>query len=193
MIAMANLNNQWTDNYLFQTSTKRLFDEIFENASGFLEEYKKSAFAGAISDDNVTKLYYLLYARHGNDPIVNLDENQFKYRVWSTIFMYGPTWQRKLALQTSLQNLTDDELMAASVSISNHAVNPSTLPTTLTDEILDYIDEQNVGKNKRGKIDAYGMLQELLREDVTIRFLARFDNLFSPMLEQPMWYWQKEE
>lgn len=193
MIAMVNLNNQWTDNYLFQTSTKRLFDEIFENASGFLEEYKKSAFADAISDDNVTKLYYLLYARHGNDPIVNLDENQFKYRVWSTIFMYGPTWQRKLALQTSLQSLTDDELMAASISISNHAVNPSTSPTTLTDEIFNYIDEQNVGKNKRGKIDAYGMLQELLREDVTIKFLAKFDNLFSPMLEQPMWYWQKEE
>ena len=76
---MSNLNNAWNDDYLFQTSTKRLFDEIFENASGFLTEFKASAFAGAITDDNVTKLYYLLYARHGNDPIVNNDENQWKW------------------------------------------------------------------------------------------------------------------
>ena len=26
---MSNLNNAWNDDYLFQTSTKRLFDEIF--------------------------------------------------------------------------------------------------------------------------------------------------------------------
>ena len=190
---MSNLNNAWNDNYLFQTSTKRLFDEIFENASGFLTEFKASAFAGALTDENVTKLYYLLYARHGNDPIVNNDENQWKYRVWSTIYMYGPTWQRKLELQEALQGLSEEDLRAASVSINNHALNPSTSPSTLEGGILDYINEQTVGKGVRGTAEAYALLQQLLRSDVTIDFLNRFDPLFMPMLEQPMWYWQKEE
>jgi hypothetical protein len=53
-----------------------------------------SPFASSISTsnpDNVSLVYYLLYARYGNNPIANRDENQFKFKIFSVIFQYGPT------------------------------------------------------------------------------------------------------
>ena len=69
----------------------KLFTDIWDEASEFITDYTTVGIPATISQANATTLYYLLYARYGNTPIANYDENQFKYKVFSIIFQYGPT------------------------------------------------------------------------------------------------------
>lgn len=57
-------------------NTTKLFTDIWEDADSFLEDYKDSGIPTSISDASATTLFYLLYARHGNSAIGNLDETQ---------------------------------------------------------------------------------------------------------------------
>ena len=69
----------------------KLFTEIWDNAAGFVYDYNHVGIPATISDANANVLFYLLYARYGNNPIANYDEEQFKYKIFSVIFQYGPT------------------------------------------------------------------------------------------------------
>lgn len=179
-------------------STKT-FADVWPALDGFMGDYKGSPFGSlgpmTLSDDNAKTLYYLLYARYGNSPIANLDENQFKFKVWSTIFQYGPVWQKKLALQSSLLELTDDELRAGSIMIYNHAFNPGTEPGTATTDELNYVNDQNTSRSKRSKLDAYTALWDILVTDVTESFLRHFQKLFKQFVRQesPVLYTEEEE
>ena len=69
----------------------KLFTEVFDDAGSFVYYYKNIGIPTTISDANARTLYYLLYARYGNNPIANYDEEQFKYKIFSIVFQYGPT------------------------------------------------------------------------------------------------------
>ena len=56
-------------------------------------------------------MYYLLYARYGNTPIANYDQTQWKYKMFSIIFQYGPTWEKRLGIQTTLRGLQVSDLV----------------------------------------------------------------------------------
>ena len=77
----------------------KLFNEIWEDADSFLEDYNNVGIPTTISTQSATTLYYLLYAKYANNPLANYDENQFKYKVFSLIYSYGPTWEKKLSIQ----------------------------------------------------------------------------------------------
>lgn len=179
-------------------STKT-FADVWPALDGFMGDYKASPFGSlgpmTLSDDNAKTLYYLLYARYGNSPIANLDENQFKFKVWSTIFQYGPVWQKKLSLQSSLLELTDDELRAGSIMIYNHAFNPGNEPGTATTDELNFVNDQNTSRSKRSKLDAYTALWDILVTDVTESFLRHFQKLFKQFVRQenPVLYTEEEE
>ena len=53
--------------------------------------------------NSVKTLFFLLYAKYGNNPIANSDVNQFKFKVWATIYAYGPMWEKKVEIQNSKQ------------------------------------------------------------------------------------------
>ena len=164
----------------------KLFCEIYDNAEDFVEEYKASGLYDAtsghlnnsLSDSEATVLFYLLYARYGNNPIANYDENQFKYKLFATIFQYGPAWSKKLEIQNKLRELTDDEIRLGSKAIYNHAYNPSTDPSTASLEELTAINEQNTTNYKRSKLEAYGTLWDLVVSDVSETFIKKFEKLF---------------
>ena len=89
--------------------TTVLFTDIWDSAEDFKADLDDSAFAGCMQDgstqgqpDNVSLLYYLLYAKYGNNPIANNDVTQFKYKIYSVMFQYGPTWEKKLDIQHKL-------------------------------------------------------------------------------------------
>lgn len=77
-------------NMIPQYDTK-LFTEIWDNVSDFVYDYNHVGIPTTISDTNATTLFFLLYARYGNSPIANYDEEQWKYKIFSVIFQYGPT------------------------------------------------------------------------------------------------------
>lgn len=170
----------------------RKFKQIFESTEVFTQEYKDSdiAYNVSISDDELSLIYALLYSRYGNSNIASDDENQFKYKVFATIFMYAPTWLKRLEIQEELRFLSIEELQAGAKAIYNSAMNPSGQPTTDTVEELKYINQQNTTKYKKGKLDAYGMLLELLETDVTEKFIGKFKKLFITIVQPdyPLWY-----
>ena len=70
------------------------FTDVWDNAEEFVADYKDCGLYAAnskISDTSAETLFYLLYARYGNNPIANRDVTQFQYKVFSVIYQYGPT------------------------------------------------------------------------------------------------------
>lgn len=176
----------WNNYQVYRTNT---FQEIWDNADKFVQEYQNNGITATISEASCRTLYYLLYAKYGNSPIAASDENRFKYEVWSTIFKYGPAWEKRLEIQDKLRNLSEDELLKGSKAIYNHAFNPGTAPAVGTLEELPAINEQNSTNFKKSKLEAYAMLMQLLQTDVTEEFLAQFAKLFRVfLLEDPLTY-----
>ena len=147
---------------------KDLFDNEFD-------KYAKDC----ITATSMKTLYWCLYARYADNPIVNLSEENFKAKLVAITFAKGPTWERKLALQKSLRDLTDADLLTGAKTIFNRAMHPETEPGTDTDVELTYINAQDVSKHKRGKLDAYSYLQDVLKNDVTEEFIREYAKLFS--------------
>lgn len=125
----------------------KLMTEIWDEASDFLTDYQNVGIPTTISTQNATTLYYLLYARYGNTPIANYDENQWKYKIFSVIFQYGPTWEKRLSMQETLRGMQLADLLdngsirelfeseesgSSSDSYSKDSTNESTGGTTST-------------------------------------------------------------
>lgn len=187
-------------NELYGNFVNRKFSDIFPDVDVFTESYKNSGLykdPNKLSDDGITVLYYLLYARYGNSTIASFDEGQFTYKVFSLIFMYGPAWEAKLKLQEELRKLVDDpdKLTEGAFAIYNHSYNPSTDPATDSEQILKTINDQNTSRFKKGKLDAFAMAAEILKADVTEAFIGKFKKLFLVVVEPnlPLWYETEKE
>lgn len=193
---------------IFPRFDTKLFTEVWGSADDFKAEYTASPLTGAIHygeakpspetgnyPDNVSILYYLLYAKYGNSPIANYDENQFKYKVFSIIYSYGPAWEKRLDIQDKLRKLSESEIMTGSKAIYNQALNPSTAPSTGSLTELEYINAQNTSNYKRGKLEGYSLLWDLLATDVTTEFINKFGICFSKVVrpENPIIYRTSED
>lgn len=251
-----------------------LMTDVWESAPEFVYDYKHVGIPTTISDANATTLFYLLYAKYGNNPIANYDITQFKYKMFSVIFQYGPTWEKKLSVQETLRGLQLTDLIddgslneifshtgaenssknttdgntrtyqeagtntgtvgvsGQAEKINNHAFNPGTAPASDPYDPLGYINEQNAEKLtnsstttnnladsksgnitdsrsisdsianqdvannetnrtiKKGKLNAYEKLLELLDADVTGEFINKFKYCFKQFIlpERQLWY-----
>ena len=96
---------------MFPQYDTKLMTEVWSKASDFLTDYQNAGIPTTISNQNATTLYYLLYAKYGNTPIANYDEQQWKYKMFSIIFQYGPTWEKRLDIQTTLRGLQIADLV----------------------------------------------------------------------------------
>ena len=147
-----------------------LFCEIWDSSDSFLADYNNTGteftnqVPTTISQENALMTYLLLFSRYGNNPIANYDVNQFKNKIFTIIWQYGPAWEKRLSMQEDIRNLTLQEITQGTktdwssegsqsqnnsgtdTTINNHAFNPSTAPTTQTTNELDYIDQQQVAK-----------------------------------------------
>lgn len=171
-----------------------LFADIYGDEESFIEDYKNLGIPTTITEESATMTFYLLYGRYGNNPISNCDVNQFKIKLFNTIWQYGPSWEKRLDIQSKLRNLTDDELIAGAKTINNHSFNPSTEPSTSSLEELTTIDNQNTTSFKRSKLEAYAQIWSLIKTDVTEDFIERFKNLFKKFVapENPLLYIEEE-
>lgn len=168
----------------FPEYATKTFTQVFPSYDDFKSDYDDliPLVSGGITPllaDNIKATYYLLYARYGNTPIVNFDETQFKMKLMAVIVTYGPVWEKKKAIQKSLRDLTEADLLQGAKQIYNHAFNPSTEPTTQELEELTHINDQNVTNNKKAKMEAYSILWANLHVDATDEYLNKFKNCFS--------------
>ena len=157
-----------------------LFGDVWANSESFISDYRASGLnVAAITDTNLTVLYCQLFARHGSDHIRSNNSNQWKYKVFANIYAKGPTWEKKMDIQTALNNLSQDDIMRGAKQVYNHAFNPSTEPSTQELEELTHINDQNVSNNKKAKMEAYSILWANLHVDATDEYLNKFKNCFS--------------
>ena len=91
--------------------TTVLMTDVWESAQEFIQDYTHVGIPTTISVENATTLFYLLYAKYGNNPIANYDITQFKYKMFSVIWQYGPTWEKKLSIQETLRGLQLNDLL----------------------------------------------------------------------------------
>ena len=181
-------------NSLYGNYRTRSFNEIYEKLKDFTDDFYFYQNAGLdpnfATATSINTIFYLLSAKFGNSHIANSDENQFKLRLFSYIFQFGPYWEKKLSIQSTLRGLTEAQLLEGSKQINNHSYNPSTAPSTDTLDELTTTNEQTATKFKKSRLDAYGLLSELLEKDVTEEFLNKFKKLFLVIVEPqlPLWY-----
>lgn len=164
-------------------STKT-FAQVYSSYEEFKKDYDAlitlvSGGVQPLTVANAKATFYLLFARYGNNPIVNFDVTQFKMKLMSVIATYGPVWEKKKAIQKSLRDLSEADLLQGAKQIYNHAFNPSTEPSTLELEELTHINDQNVTNNKKAKMEAYSILWANLHVDATDEYLNKFKNCFS--------------
>lgn len=190
-----NVVPSYNGSSLYGNFRTRTFADIYTELKTFKEDYTDNGIPGTLSDTNLTTLYYLLYARYGNSCIASSDETQFKYKLFSTIFMYGPAWQKRLEIQKKLMDLSDEEIVKGSTAIYNTALNPSQAPTTQSLEELNYINSQNTTKYKKSKLEGYSTIYALIETDVTEEFIGKFKKLFITIVEpeEPLWYMTQGE
>lgn len=170
----------------------QLFTDVYSVVDDFLEDFHNCGIPAKISDENASTLYYLLYAKYGNNPIANYDLNQFKYKLFAIVFQYGPGWSKRLEIQDRLISMKESEMIQGQKFISNTALNPDQEAST---EELSYISNQNVNKTSKSILGAYGEIWELLKLDVTQSFITQFKGLFKVVVmpEQPLLYTTEDE
>ena len=186
---------------MYNTKT---FADLYEDYDTFKEDHVDDGFLPCVIDhddgtdenpkvSNLQILYYLAYSKFGNNPIANLDENQFKAKFEAIMWQYGPAWEKKLDIQKKVRELTADDLLTGAKAVHNHAFNPSTEPSTASLEELTYINDQNTTSYKKSKMDAYGQLWNLIADDVTEEFLARFKPLFQKVVHAKAFLYESED
>lgn len=173
-----------TINAAYGIHSHRKFTDLYSDADSFIADYNDVGIPTTISEVNARTLYYLLYARYGNSIISSFDETQFKYQVFSTIYRYGPTWQKRLQIQEQLRTMTDDEIREGTMQINNNALHPGQAPGTDAFEAIKGIDSQSATKYKKDRLTAYANMMSLLERDVTGEFIDKFKYLFR-IITQP--------
>lgn len=201
---MNNDYMQFNGSSLYGNYRSRTFSDIFESAENFIENWNQTPFPAALLDLSpktsqgepiekpldISLIFYLLYSRYGNSTIASSDENRFKFQLFEKIFQYAPSWKKRLEMQAEIRALTTEELREGNRVTVNMANNPSTVPSTVDTEELPYVNAQNVNKTKKSTAEAYAILTELLKTDVTDEFLSKFKKLFLTIVqpELPLWY-----
>ena len=170
-------------NSLYGNFRNRKFSEIFPDDVTFNQAFKETPFGDCINEESTNLLFYLLYAEYGNSTIASSDEK-------------GPNWERSVEIQKKIRELADEDIYNRLVSINNNATNPGELGVSTGElgEVFDYVNSQNVTKQRGAKADAlFSYLTTL--EDVTSSFIAEFKRLFIKIVEPelPLWYVSEEE
>ena len=177
-------------NSLYGSFRQLYFAQVFPEVDTWKTKLAETKIDLPIKEENLELLYYLLFSKYANSVVASSDINRFVFSVARIIFQYAPTWETRLRIQKSLRELSDEDLKRGSTDIYNHAFNPSQQPTTQATEELSYINEQTVTKRRKGPLDAYAYLWDLLDTDVSGQFLDKFKPLFLTILlaEKPLYY-----
>ena len=160
----------------------KIFSEIFPDFASFKNVFDNefnSYAKNCITETSLKTLYWLLFARYGASPAASYSVDLFKAQIVGNTFQKGPTWEKKLAVQKSLRELSEADLLAGARTMFNRALHPEDPPGTDTDEELPYLNAQDVSKQRRSKLDAYSYLQDVLKTDVTEEFIRSYEKLFS--------------
>jgi len=172
---------------------QKTFNGIYSNYTDFFNDASLFSESVTLLEADYKLIWFRLTAYYGDNPInTYLNEPRWKMKLFSIINDYGPEWKRKLEIQNTLRTLSEDDILKNSTALYNHSWNPNTEPST---EELDYINEQNVTKYKKSKMEGYVGLYTILRSDITANFIKKFQKLFSKFAlpDKPLYLYEDDE
>lgn len=176
----------------FQVFDNVTFSELYPTQEEFVNQYKVVGFPQEyeggtyVSDDDLKLIWLLLIGRFADSVIKPYNTyGAFQVRFMSRVWQHAPAWKKNLEIQNKLRSMSLEEgspIYEGGRALYNSAVNPSTQPGTGTNEELNFINNQNVTKHKKSKLEGLAMLSDILKNDVTEQFLRRFDDLFKTIV-----------
>ena len=175
----------------------KLLSQIWSNAASFVADY--NSYEAAINNINkideayVAFTWQLVCSKYANTPIRSNSESQFRLSFFGIMASEAPTWVRRLEIQKSLRELTDDQLSAGDIQISNSASNPDEEPTTNTLDELTYVNHQNTQRQKRSKLTGLALLDGLLQNDLCESYVRKFSVLFKRVYVPAEYIYVSEE
>lgn len=168
------------------------FSDLWSTKEEFINSYKEVGFPQTydggtyVTDDDLKLIWLLLIGRFADSTIKPFNTyGAFKVRFMSRVWQHAPAWKKNLDIQNKLRSLSLDDgsdIYKGSSAIYNSAMNPNTTPGTGTDQELNFINNQNVTKHKKSKLEGLALLSDLLKNDVTEQFLRRFDDFFKTII-----------
>lgn len=182
------------------------FVDVWDDSDDFKAEYQASVFYdyeeetvtengvtktithlnNSISEPRIELLFGLLYAKYGNNPISGNNLFQFKTKLFSIIYKYGPEWETKLNLQQKIRDLKDEDIVLGSKTIYNHAFNDAGSPSTAKLDELTYINDQNTTNYKRSPLEGLILQWDALANNTTEEFINKFQVCFQRCV-YPQW------
>lgn len=176
----------------FQVFDNVTFSELYSTQEEFVNQYKVVGFPQEyeggtyVSDDDLKLIWLLLIGRFADSVIKPYNTyGAFQVRFMSRVWQHAPAWKKNLEIQNKLRSMSLEEgspIYEGGRALYNSAINPSTQPGTDTNEELNFINNQNVTKHKKSKLEGLAILSDLLKNDVTEQFLRRFDDLFKTIV-----------
>lgn len=188
-------NKTWEvmmNNTYFQSFDNVTFSQLWSTSDDFIADYKEVGFPQTfdggtyVTDEDLNLIWLLLIGRFADSVIMPYNTyGAFKVRFMSRVWQHAPTWKKDLDIQNKLRAMSLEDnspIFDGSKAIYNSALNPGTQPSTNTDDELNFLNQQNVTKHKRSKLEGLSILSDLLKNDVTEKFLRRFDDLFKSIV-----------
>lgn len=184
-------------NTYFQSFDNVTFSELWSDSESFVKDYKDSGLpqtyktnsgstANYVTDDDLKLIWTLLIGRFADSTIKPYNTfGAFKIRFMSRVWQHAPAWKKELDIQNELRAMSLQDgsaIYEGSKAIHNTALNPGTAPGTNTSEELNFLNQQNVTKYKKSKLEGLAILNDLMKKDVTEAFLRRFDDLFKTII-----------
>lgn len=144
-----------------------------------------------ITPKEVQKYFFMLYARYKNSTIIGEDEDQWKDRFYLTFYEFAPSYKQKYSIQQKLRTMTEEDMVKGAMQKTQHGYNPSTDVNPDPDTAITTVNDQNLLRYTKGKLNGYNELLALLKNDVTEQFVNRFKNLF---IKVPLKnYWKEDD
>ena len=176
----------------FQTFDNITFSDLWSTEEEFVNSYKEVGFpqtfegGNYVTDEDLKLIWLLLLGRFADSTIKPFNTyGAFHVRFMSRVWQHAPAWKKNLEIQDKLRSLSledGSDIYKGGSAIYNTAMNPSTQPGTGTDQELNFINNQNVTKHKKSKLEGLAMLSDLLKNDVTEQSLKRFDDFFKTII-----------
>lgn len=173
----------------FQSFDTPKFIDYYDNLDSFKADYDEftTNFGKPIfnNDTTVDLLYFLLISRYGYSTVASYNFDMFRPMLFTKIWQYGPTWEKRVEIQDKLRSLSldaDSEIFKGGKAIYNTAFNDSSAPSTQSLEELTYINNQNTTNFKKSTLEGLESLSVLLETDVTEEFLDKFKSLFKTII-----------
>lgn len=170
----------------FQRFDNYKFVQYYPSLESFKDDYQNLGIPKVFEDEKTIQiLYWLLISRYGASTVSSYSYQLFKPMLFTRIWQYGGTWQKRVKIQQKLRSLSlesGSQIYTGGKAIYNTAFNDASGPSTASMEEIPFINNQNTTNFKKSTLEGLMLLNDMLQTDVTKQFIDKFADLFKKII-----------